>query len=80
MTVFQQMISDLEAKGWTVHKIATELTRRGFRYRWNQIDRVKDGGRVVYPLDYLLAKLHTEEFGDVLTIVPRASAIEMRMA
>lgn len=81
MNVFQDLIAELEAAGWTVNKIAAELRRQGFDYQYIQIQRVKEGGRVVYPLDFLLAQLHTAQCEQsLLTIVPRPSAISMQMA
>lgn len=61
MNVFQQMLFDLEAVGWTAHKIAQRFTHEGFEYQWIQIERVRKGGRLVYPLDYLIADLHAKE-------------------
>lgn len=76
MTVFQQMIEELEAAGWTVHKIALRLNRQ-----YIEISRVKRGGRVVYPLDFHLAELHSAECPrSLLTIVPRSPTISLQVA
>ncbi len=82
MTVFQQMIAELEVRRCTPHKIAQQINvRHGTSYRWNQIQRIKDGGRVVYPLDFYLAELHTQECGhSLLTIVPSTQAQEIPTA
>ena len=73
-TVFQQMIEDLEACGWTVNKIAVKLNRQ-----YIQIQRIKEGGRVVYPLDFQLAELHSLECTRNLTIVPRSPTISFQV-
>lgn len=87
LTVFEQMIAELEAQGWTVHKITEEVTRRAksygmsVTYTWTQLNRVANGGRVAYPLDFLIAELHTAECGgSILTIVPRSPTIMMTSA
>lgn len=81
MTIFQEIITELEAAGWTVNKIAAQLREWGFDYQYIQIQRVKEGGRVVYPLDLLLQNLHKAECASsVLTIVPRNKPIAMQSA
>jgi len=73
---FRQIIADLEAAGWTVHKLARYLKRQH-----TQIQRIKDGGRVTYPIDFDLIALHASECSTMnITNVTRSQAPMMQMA
>lgn len=53
---WQGIIAELEARDWTIYKIATRL---GVQYL--QVQRLKEGGRAEYAIGAALLELHRTE-------------------
>lgn len=72
---FPKIIAELESRGWTIYKIAARINAQ-----YIQVQRIKEGGRVTYPIDFDLLALHAECSTGNITNVPRRRAKSMQRA